>query len=232
MKKRLIIFGCSLSAEGHLKTWSSRTGEHFTNSGHNIEILNFAVPASSNVLQIKRFQEFVINNSITNNDIVMWQVTGSERGHKRISNRFEEKYPDELSKLLKHKRSFYAKSINYFDENPRTDLLCHHPSCVGIDIDEEEVLQELLFCFKVAKQFTDQVLTFVGWDEAIPDNHSKKFTKFLKDNNIDFIAESLVTHTKANNLKFLPDGTHPAEEAYVSYADNMIVPVIKNLGWL
>jgi lysophospholipase L1-like esterase len=94
------------------------------------------------------------------------------------------------------------------------------------------VLQELLFCFKVAKRFTNKLIVFAGWNDALPTEHSKKFTDFLNDSNIIFINESLLSYTKRNGLPVLPDGTHPDEAAYVSYADNMIVPLIKQLGWL
>jgi hypothetical protein len=229
---KLLVFGCSLSATGHLTTWSDQVKEHYDVNKKDIELLNFAVPASSNILQIKRFQEYVVNNNIGPDDVIMWQVTGSERGHKRISNRLEKESPQETRKLMSYKNMYYSGAINYFDQKRRVDLLCHHPSCVGINIDEEEVLQELLFCFRVAKKFTNRVLVFVGWDEAVSAEHSKKFTDFLNDSNISFINESLLSYTKRNGLPVLPDGTHPGEDAYISYADNMIVPLIKKLGWL
>jgi hypothetical protein len=231
MKKRLIIFGCSLSASGNLKTWSDRVAEHYQPSIYEVELLNFAVPASSNTLQIKRFQEFVVNNNILPTDIIMWQVTGSERGHRRVSNRVEKDFPGELKKLLSYKHAYYSGAINYFDNKPRIDLLCHHPNCVGSHIDEEEVLQELLYSLKTVKQYTDNVLVIIGWDDAIPAEYSNKFTNFLKCNNIEYIDESILTFTKRNNLPLLPDGTHPSGAAYLAYADNMIVPKIKNLGW-
>lgn len=229
---KLLVFGCSLSAAGHLKTWSDQVKEVINLDDQDVELWNYAVPASSNVLQIKRFQEYLVNHNINENDMVIWQVTGSERGHRRISNRVEKDLPEEFSKLTRKKNTFFNGAINYFDQKRRIDLLCHHPNCVGSHIDEEEVLQELLFCFKVAKKFSKKVLVFLGWDEAVPYEHSKKFTNFLKDNNIDYISESLVSYTKRNNLPLLPDGTHPGEDAYISYANNMIVPAIKNLGWL
>jgi hypothetical protein len=229
---KFIVFGCSLSAAGHLKTWSDRVGEVINIDTHRYDLLNYAVPASSNALQIKRFQEFLVNNDVSEDDIIMWQVTGSERGHRRISNRFEKDLPKEIKKLLSVKNTYYTGAINFLDQKPRIDLLCHHPNCVGSHIDEEEVLQELLFCFKIARKFTRKILVFVGWDEALPFEHSKKFTKFLEDNNIEFIEESLLSYTRRNKLTVLPDGAHPGEDAYISYADNKIIPLIKDLRWV
>lgn len=226
------MFGCSLSASGNLMTWSDRVKEYFDSNNKKIELLNLAVPASSNGLQIKRFQEYVVNHSLSSNDIIMWQVTGAERGYRRISNRIEKQNPSEITKLTRHNTAVFDKSVNYIDEKRRIDLLCHHPQCVGIDIDEEEVLQELLFCFKILKQFTDNVLVFTGWDKALPAEHLTKFTNYLKDNNIYFIDEAIITHCKRNNLPMLPDGEHPSEAGYISYADKQIVPLIKQLGWL
>lgn len=230
---KILVFGCSLSADGHLMSWSNRIQEHYNILGKNIEIKNFAIPASSNFLQIKRFQEFLVNSNIGEDDIVIWQVTGCERGFRRISNRVEKDFPEEFSSLVRKKSMFFDGCINYFDKKRRIDLLCHHPECVGSHIDEEEVLQELLFTLKVAKQFTKKVLVFVGWDEAFPSNmHSKIFTKFLKDHNIEIIEESLMAHTVKNKFPVLPDGIHPGEEGYISYADTNIIPLLDKLKWL
>ena len=216
---RLIVFGCSLSAAGHLTSWSDEVSARL-----KLTLLNFAIPASSNPLQVKRFQEYVVNNSITNDDLIIWQITGVERGYKRVSNRWP------WLGSINHNSESFNGSINYFDNKPRIDQLCHHTESVNSHVDEEEVLQELVFHLKVAKQFTKKLLVIIGWDTAIPDNYINLFKEFLNSNNISYVDKSILSHTIENNLSLLPDGSHPGEEAYISFANNCIIPKLKELG--
>ena len=216
---KLIVFGCSLSAQGHLKTWSDEVSSRL-----KLPLFNFAIPASSNLLQVKRFQEYVVNNHITNDDLIIWQITGVERGYKRISNRWPWIVPVNCDS------DSFNGSINYFDNKHRIDTLCHHKDSINSHVDEEEVLQELVFHLKVAKKFTKNLLIIIGWDTAIPDDYIHLLKEFLNNNNIGYVDKSILSHTIENNLPLLPDNAHPGEEAYISFANNCIIPTLKELG--
>jgi len=214
---KLIVFGCSLSATGRLASWSNEISNKL-----NLPLLNFAIPASSNPLQVKRFQEYLINNNITDDDLIIWQITGIERWYKRVRNR---------ANSLSIDTATFQGSINYFDSKPRIDQLCHHTENKNHDnVDQEEVLQELVFHLKVAKKFTKKVLVIFGWDTIIPDNYTILLKEFLNKNNISYIDKSILSHTIENNLPLEPDNQHPGEEAYISFADNCVMPKLKELG--
>ena len=63
---KFVIFGCSLSAEGHVMSWPQRISEVT-----GINCVNLAVPASSNQLQIERFKEYILDNQLEKDDIVI-----------------------------------------------------------------------------------------------------------------------------------------------------------------
>lgn len=223
--QKIIVLGCSFSFQGHTKSWPDRVQQHFFRSYDNVKIINLAIPASSNQLQMLRLQEYLINNDIEQEDIVIWQVTGTVRRHGRF------KSTEEITKKGTT-GSTYEGSINYFDNQNRIDCLCHHPETFRMMIDEPEILQQLLFNFKVLKKFTNKLLVIRGWDGDIPENYLEKFYNFLDKNNISFIKESIMSHGTDNNYPLAEDKMHPSTETYFSFVDRKIIPTIKSLGWL
>jgi hypothetical protein len=190
-----------------------------------MNLINCAVPAASNQLQIKRFQEFILNNKISNNDIIVWQITGTERRHLR------KKLGDIPNKPAKH--MIFEESINYFDKEARIDYLCHSREVIlEADLDQEQVLEDLLFSFVVAKQFTNKFLIIFGWDKALPEEYISAFRNALIEKSIDYIDDSIVSWSEKMNLPFDTDGSHPSEQGYISFARDCVIPKIKQLGYL
>lgn len=223
--QKIIVLGCSFTAQGHLKSWPNRLEDHFFLIYDKVELINLAIPASSNQLQMLRLQEYLINNNIGSDDIVIWQITATVRRHARVKNIEEIKDKSPIG-------STYSGSMNYFDKQNRIDYLCHHPTSLRMRLDEPEILQQLLFNFKVIKKFTNKLLIIRGWDEVIPEKYLKNFNEFLDKNNISYIDESIMKHNIENNYPLAEDKMHPSAEAYSSFADKKIIPLIKSLGWL
>lgn len=226
-KQKIITLGCSFSAFGHLKTWPERIVEHFSNVFEKVDLINLALPASSNQLQILRLQEYIVYDNITPEDIVIWQITATIRGHQRFKNNEGKRNKD-----LTTPTAFYTGSTNYFDKKNRLDYLCHHPVSLNMQVDEPEILQQLLYNLKVLKKFTNKVMVIKGWEGVIPEEYLKDFYLFLDKHNISFIDQSIMSHNIENNYPVAEDKMHPSEEAYISFTDSKIIPLIKKLGWL
>jgi|688.fasta_scaffold304757_5 hypothetical protein len=218
-KRRLIILGCSLSAVGHLKTWGQQVAESC-----DLEMINLAVPASSNQLQLHRFKEFVIDSTISEDDIIIWEITGIERYHSRRKLNLIEKF-------IKNSATFCSERKNLFDNEYRYDLLCNHSDAKKNhnNKDFEQLLEDILFHLLVAKQFTNNVIALAGWRMALFDEYYDKFFNILKSKNIEFVEEPILEYSIKNNIP-LCDDFHPNEEGYVSYANNCVIPKLKSLN--
>lgn len=221
--KKLIVLGCSLSAWGAKKSW----GEELAQSA-GLQLTNLAVPGGSNQLQMKKFQEFVLNNDLTSDDIVIWQITGTSRSHKRQKS---EGLVFHILNKIRPAPGTVVSSVNCLDNNQRVDYLFYHKECKDISVDDAEVLQELLFYFKVIKKFTNKLLVIRGWDQAIPKEFYKKFSDYLISNQVEFLDKSILAYSIENNLP-LQDDYHPDEEAYVHFANNYLKHKLTELGWL
>jgi hypothetical protein len=218
---KLLVFGCSLSAQGHLKTWSDRVSEVT-----GLLCVNLAIPASSNQLQIQRFKEYVLDTGIHSTDIIIWEITSTERCYKRvkfdIAQKFIKRFQRDGNILFESNRK------NCFDNDYRYDYLCHHPDGIGMHIDEAQLLEDILFFLTIARQFTKNVIVLLGWKEALPKNYYKEFISKLKERNFNFIDSHILEHAIDNHLP-LEDDFHPGEEGYISFADNCVIPKLKEL---
>lgn len=221
---KLIIFGCSLSASGHVTSWPQRVSEIT-----GLECVNLAVPASSNQLQVQRFKEYVLDNQISSNDIIIWQITSIHRFYKRVTPNL-----NLIQKFIKWTKLtgnlvFESNRKNYFDGKTRYDYLCHHPDNIDTVTDEAELLEDLIFVFTVARQFTKNLIVLIGWKEALPDAYYDKFISVLKERDFNYVEEHILEHSKHNHFP-LADDSHPKEEGYISFADNCVTPKLKELG--
>ena len=215
MLRKILCFGDSLTAEHNHKTWPSRISDYLK-IGH----INFAVPASSNALQIKKWQNYVSQHEVGAQDIVIWQITFTLRHHRCISNKLtiHRPYLDNL------KIGNYDTHVNYFDNCQRYNLLSNFPMQAN-DVDEAETLEDIAYTLKVARKHTQNVLVFFGWDEVIPDQYQDKFIDFLSFNTIKFVRQSLVSFSRENNFAFDSE-LHPVPEAGNAYADRCLLPVL------
>ena len=227
MVNHLISLGCSLT---HQIGWANRVANTL-----NIPLTNLAVSAGSNQIQQKRIQEYILRKGITENDLVIWQITSTNRKYsrERLSQRWQNTLQKELTDSDEVKRDpsyrfTFTKSFpNLLDNTERIDFLCTSPYASS-QFDEANILEEMLFHFVTLKKYTPHLIVVLGWEQVITDQYRNKFKELLKENNIDFIDEYICEWCAVHNLPF--DGTlHPAQSSYQEYALNVLIPRIKEL---
>jgi hypothetical protein len=227
---KMVILGCSLSAEGHVPSWPNRVSEVA-----GLECYNLAVPASSNQLQIERFKEYILDNRLGKDDIVIWEITGTERGHQRIKFETSEKYIKETPHIMWNEEGMLLgtncalpQRKNQFDSEYRLDYLCNHQITLKMKVDEAQLLEDILFFLTTARQYTKHLVVLIGWKEAISSKYYDQFISTLKERGFAYIDSHIMEHSIENNIP-LDESLHPTKEGYFSYADNCVIPKLKEL---
>lgn len=225
---KLIALGCSLTEHSN---WSWHLSRLIGIPAHN-----YGISSSSNLLQVHRFQELVLSRAIEFDDLLIWQITGATRIHKRIND--VQLVNAGIAKLKKFKRHHVNSVIpNVFDQQTRFDLLSHSPLITAestIAHDSAQDLQTLLANIILASKMC-RVLVFVGWDDALvinETNHSAALFDILTQHSVPHISNSYVEWTRANNLPFWEDGWHPSEIAGIAFAEQVLHPTLKQLEYI
>jgi hypothetical protein len=222
MYDRLITLGCSIT---HHVGWARYLSESM-----KIPLINLAQSSSSNGLQQRRFQELMFNTPITTNDIVIWQITGSERSYLRkpMTPFFIKQQKNENKNAL---ASTVIKSINIFDKKERIDFLSHsyfsQKETGGDLMDVEQHLEDLLFYIISAKKMTPNTFVVYGWDTVITTDQKIIFEEHLSKHNVNIFNNPIVDWCRKNKLPFFKDGNHPRLEAYMRYCNNYMYPQLK-----
>jgi len=222
----LITLGCSITCQLGWK--DALAGKLST------DLINLSESAGSNTLQIQRLHEHIINNSLTDEDIIIWQVTAPRFSLRLKSTDNNVKIASEIQiKQFLPKDQYHSvtKSVNFFDNLPRIDLLCNSSMIdqnTKLNFDSNQDLETLLATLILLKKAHKKLLVFLGWDSAI--EHKEKFFTKLSEHNVDCVKESLVDWVKSNNLS-MSDGRHPSLDSYVSYGLTVLAPKLQDLGW-
>ena len=222
---KLFTFGCSLTEfEGIKEKLSSLL---------NVELINSAQAAGSNQLQINKFNELVLEDKITNNDIIYLQITFMYRKYKRLTMRDLDIVEDIQKTKHKYIGSHYViKSLNVFDNEKRIDLMSNSPWFES-NLDESEVdfnndLQTLLSTIILAKKITKNVLVVFGWDDIIPLEYIKTFKTYLNKHNIKYIDKSYLSFINENNLDYMDD-LHPTKKSAEIFAETIVYPLLNEM---
>lgn len=228
---KLLTFGCSLTQHKGLKEKLSELLD--------AKLINFAVGAGSNGLQIYRFHEYIINNKLDKDDIILWQITVDRRNAIRLEyspslNKKFKKIEDDWALEGKYIRHYLTTSTNVFDGLPRYDILSsspiHDEEQYTHTFDYRQQSETLLANLILISKFHPRLLVFFGWDNILA-NYDKTFIKIMEENGINFIADkTYLTWVKDNNGT-LQDDLHPTEESGKRYATEVLYPKIKDLGW-
>jgi hypothetical protein len=225
---KLIALGCSLTEHSNWVWHLSRL--------IGIPAHNYGISSSSNLLQVHRFQELILSNTFESDDLLIWQITGATRIHKRIID--IDAVNEGITKLKNVKRHHVNSVIpNIFDQQTRFDLLSHSPvinAKATIAHDSAQDLQTLLANIIMASKIC-RVLVFVGWDDALvidEINHSAALFDLLTQHSVPYISNSYVEWTRANNLPFWEDGWHPSETAGIAFAEQVLHPTLKQLEYI
>lgn len=224
---KLFTFGCSMTDyEGIKERLSELLG---------VELINSAQSAGSNQLQVKRFHQLILENQISSDDIIYWQVTFSHRRFKRLMKHHLPVIEEIQRNTFKHEGAHFKTSKNIFDGEIRIDLMSNSPwledNLDEIDVDYNDELQSLLSTIILAKKVTNKIIVVFGWDEVVPSEYMGGFKEFLDKHKIDFIDESYLSFVIRNNLKFsdyvYPN--HPTKDSAVFFAENVVYPRLKQI---
>ena len=227
---RLIVLGDSLSAGN--SNWPELLSKDL-----NCELINFAKPAIQNLLQIQILQDWLLENKLFFDDIIIWQIGWSlhETVHVGIEhiNKIER-----FERIIKNKIgiSQYHIRNNLIDDEQRISLLPVSPLQHKFfdrkrKSDEAEILQNLLFMFFIIKKMCPKILIVRGTDDFVKYEYWTNMEKFFKEKNIDYLNESIYNWCIKENLEIGIDN-HPTTESLRVYIDKVLYPKIKSLGWL
>lgn len=227
---RLITLGDSLSSGDH--NWPKLLSQDL-----DCILVNFALPASQNLLQVQLMQDWLLHNDLSDTDIVIWQIGWSNHQLIHVGTEHWDKV-ERANKFIKHKVgiSHYHIKNNIIDNKLRFSLLPISPILYKFvnrkrPNDDAEILQNLLFMFVMIKKLCPKLLVINGNDNFVKDHHWTNMTNFMSRKNIDFLEESIYSWCIENNLAIGPD-RHPTEESLRVYVDKILYPKLKSLGWL
>lgn len=212
MIDRLITLGCSLT---HHAGWANTLQKRL-----DVPLINLSMSSGSNQLQQWRYQELVLRNEITSNDLIVWQITGAERRFLRMKSSLAN---------VKTLNDNVQLSKNIFDKGDRLDYLSHTaPEPDPNHRDPEQLLENLLFYIISAKMRSPNTFVLYGWKDCMQKKYRQIFEKKLYQNNIKLVEQPILEWCRKNKLEFKPDGNHPENIAYQHYVDNCLLPTLRN----
>ena len=216
--KKLIALVCSLTE--HIG-WAECLSKKM-----DMPLVNLSYSSGSNFLQQCRFQEYVFGNTITSDDIIIWQITGIERYFKRLINSRELKAIRLKNKSTKNGSSVVL-SKNIFDNTERVDFLSHSSAAQRQkDVDIAQNFENLLFYIIAAKKMTPNTFVVYGWDTAVPPDYKLIFEKQLNKHDISIFENAITDWCHKEKLEFYPDNIHPMYSAYEKYVNNYMYPLL------
>lgn len=223
----LLTLGCSLTYDIGMK---EKLADMLGYDLHNL-----AQTAGSNGLQIAKFHEYILRNSIAEDDVILWQITSPTRNHVRLypnsSNTIEVKKIQERDFTPKDRYHFIQNSYNIFDNLSRLDMLCNSPYSL-VDFDTNEQLQNILTNIILCGKAYKKTLIMFGWSNMFSKYEKDIFCDSLDKHNINYIEEFYVDWVRSKNLKMWDDDYHPAPESGALYAEQVIYDKIKKLSWI
>lgn len=223
---RLITLGCSLMEFAGMKETLSES--------LNFELVNLSQSAGSNGLQIRRLHSMLLSDDISSNDIVLWQITSLWRNPERIKVTPQVKEYLANSETLTAELYSFVISNDNFDNMPRAEMLCNSKYVAQRDViarfDPEKELQTLLGTLSLLRASHKKLLVFFGWADAT-ERYESRIKDILQAKQIEFIAQPYVDWAIKNNGTFIYDGMHPDPATSKKFGSEVLMPVIKQLGW-
>jgi hypothetical protein len=228
---RLITLGDSLTAGTH--SWSVPLSNKL-----NCELINFALPASQDLLQVHLFQQWLLDNDFETNDIVVWQIAFSKDPVVNVPSENLEKIKRASAHAMRaFKLHDHLFNENKIDKSERISLLYISPIFGKFvnrkhPVDEPEVLQNLLFTFNIIRKLCPKLLIIRGRDEFVSPDNWERMKDIFSQKGIAWSDDSVHDWVKRNKMPLLADGVHPTVESMNIYAMNVIYPKFKELGWI
>lgn len=222
---KLITLGCSFT---HQVGWAA-----YVERCTELPLVNLSQSAGSNQIQQYRFQEYILRERIDGSELVIWQITSTQRKHSRIKTNmvWRIKLGKELFDIDSTKKDYFPtitkKNKNLFDDEARIDFLSSTTQ-IPSPTDEEQLIEDLLFHLVIAKKFFPNLLVIFGWDRVLPSKYMQKFKDMLTLFNIEYIEDSILEWCKKHHLPMA--GTqHPTHRSYQEYGEKVIMPKINDM---
>ena len=224
---KLFTLGCSLT---YNMGWKEYLSEF-----HDLELVNSAMFAGSNDLQVRRIHSYIVNNQINQEDIIIWQITGQLR--HSFSVNCDEEWNFKLENVEKEDadaRYYIDAPKNYFSEQVHKDVLSCHPLIKDASeyFDYNASLEELISTI-ILLNTKYRVLVIVGWEGALREDCDNlyKFNQLLKFHQIPHLNEPFVSWAIRKKLPLAED-LHPTMETSEIYGKTVLYPKLKELGWI
>jgi len=233
---KLFTLGCSLTfSYGWKDVLSRKIG---------FELVNSAMYAGSNDLQIRRIHSYIVNDQISEDDILIWQITSKMRytfsidmcpEWQRSLDYIPNKNPDPNWANCQY---YIDAPVNVFDGKQHVDVLSNHPLATKASsyFDPTQALEELLSTIILLNN-SHKLLVFVGWPGALDEDYESynPFIDALAAHNVPHLPESMlewVIRTDHDLDEEDPTGLHPTMESSEAYANQVLYPKLQDLGWV
>lgn len=204
-------------------------------------LINFAIPGTQNALCIQKMQDFILNDELKEDDIVIWEMTLSWKPVVRIRLEHLEEAERIRQEMKENNSEFEHFALtnykNKIDDKHRIDLIDISPMLnkfILLDAprDIPNQLQNLLFMFYIVKKMCPRLLVIQAKKIFIKDeDYWVKMREYLKEKDIEFVDEGILDWCEEMNLDF-KDPLHPTPKSMSIYAMQVLHPKLKQLGWL
>ena len=207
----------------------------------NCELINLAIPGAQNSTLIQIMQDFMLNQDLKEDDIIIWEIAYSWKPKVRLSMEYLDEV-DLLEQQMKKNNSVYQHYAitpfkNIVDNQHRIDLIDISPMLedfikLELPRDRANTLQNLLFMFDVIKMICPKLLIIHAKREFIrKDELWVRMRDLLMKRDIAFLDDGIIDWCEKNKLDF-NDPLHPTERSMFIYAMHVLYPKLKELKWI
>ncbi len=199
---RLIVLGDCLS--------SSPSWVDYISKKLDCEVINFSATYSTNETQIFSLQDYLFENNLDFEDVIIWQLSKTYNTNK---------IGPSLEEALSKPSRYYCYLSNQLKNRE-----------VEFSMNGEDQLKEIMSLLITARKWTERILVFRGWKEIIPSEETKLIAKQLREHKIEFFSETLIDWSYENNFFFNTNGV-PSYETQCKFCDKLILPKFNLMKW-
>lgn len=218
--QQIIALGCSLTAQpGYV---------NYFNNTHNLNITNLAASAGSNELQSFKLNNLLVNNQVSRDSILLWQLTTPWRTLRTFTNSDSEPFNSNCG--FPGENIFHDciyENTGLFSE-PSLMLLCNHAYFANYWHNPTYNLH-MTICDIVKWSFlVEEVIVYLGWSFSDTQEHIDTSLKFLSTfKNITVIPKEHSILDVCNDNKWpIKEDQHPTEDSYINWAKQVLEPVL------
>jgi hypothetical protein len=214
--KKYVALGCSLTAQDGFVNYINQT--------YNLEIENLAVSAGSNLLQMHRLNNFLIDNQVGKNTTLLWQITSPHRGFEilpMVQEQFKNGIPySEFFDWIPEKVNFYKLE--------HVALLCNNDYVQNLNSNPYYNMQTLMCDIYKWSNIVERIIVYFGWNSMLPLNQLQKSFDFIhKLKNVEVLnLESSIVDWCLNKKLQFDSSSHPTKDSYIQWGKEVLVPVI------